>query len=89
MCQNGLEILSLLVNRLKEDFRPYIQTILHAVIDRLGRYSPPLIPKKYLSYFPFQILNFCMFYLVIEQGLFLCVQVIQKILFEKRLKISS
>lgn len=36
VCQNGLEVLSLLVNRLKEDFRPYIQTILHAVIDRLG-----------------------------------------------------
>ena len=52
MCQNGLEILSLLVNRLKEDFRPYIQTILHAVIDRLGRYSPPPHPKKILKLLP-------------------------------------
>ena len=38
VCQNGLEILSLLVVSLREDFRPYIQSMLPAVIDRLGTY---------------------------------------------------
>ena len=39
VCQNGLDILSLLANRLKEDFRHYIQTVLPAVIDRLGNWT--------------------------------------------------
>ena len=36
VCQNGLEILSLFADRMREDFRPYVQTILAATIDRLG-----------------------------------------------------
>lgn len=36
VCQHGLEILSLIADQMKEDFRPYIQTVLPAVTDRLG-----------------------------------------------------
>jgi len=32
----GIEILTFLVDRLGHDFRPYIQTVLPAIIDRLG-----------------------------------------------------
>lgn len=34
--QNGLEILSKLVVRLREDFRPYIASVLPACTDRMG-----------------------------------------------------
>ncbi|KAL1426601.1 hypothetical protein MTO96_018183 [Rhipicephalus appendiculatus] len=36
VAQNGLEILSILAERLKEDFRPYISTVISAAIDRMG-----------------------------------------------------
>ncbi|XP_077561916.1 CLIP-associating protein 1-B-like isoform X5 [Haemaphysalis longicornis] len=36
VAQNGLEILSILVERLKEDFRPYISTAISATVDRMG-----------------------------------------------------
>lgn len=34
--QNGIEILAILADRMKEDFRPYISTVLPAAADRLG-----------------------------------------------------
>lgn len=36
VAQNGLEILSLLAEKLKEDFRPYISTVIPAAVDRMG-----------------------------------------------------
>ncbi|KAL3231252.1 hypothetical protein MRX96_023309 [Rhipicephalus microplus] len=36
VAQNGLEILSILAERLKEDFRPYISTVIPATMDRMG-----------------------------------------------------
>ncbi|XP_075548307.1 CLIP-associating protein isoform X2 [Dermacentor variabilis] len=36
VAQNGLEILSILAERLKDDFRPYISTVISAAIDRMG-----------------------------------------------------
>lgn len=36
VAQNGLEILSILAERLKEDFRPYISTVVPAAVDRMG-----------------------------------------------------
>ncbi|CAN7983082.1 unnamed protein product, partial [Ixodes hexagonus] len=36
VAQNGLEILSLLAERMKEDFRPYISSVIPAAIDRMG-----------------------------------------------------
>ncbi|XP_013773539.1 CLIP-associating protein 1-A-like isoform X5 [Limulus polyphemus] len=34
--QNGLTILTLLADRMKDDFRPYISTVLSATVDRMG-----------------------------------------------------
>lgn len=34
--QNGLEVLSRVVVRLREDFRPYISSVLPACTDRMG-----------------------------------------------------
>ncbi|XP_022240436.1 CLIP-associating protein 1-B-like isoform X4 [Limulus polyphemus] len=34
--QNGLEILGLLADRMKDDFRPYISTVLSGTVDRMG-----------------------------------------------------
>lgn len=36
VCQNGLDILRLLVEKMRDDFRPFVQTVLPPVIDRLG-----------------------------------------------------
>lgn len=36
VCTNGLEILSFFVDRMGEDFRPYLSTVLPSTIDRLG-----------------------------------------------------
>ena len=36
VCQNGLEVLGLLAERMKEAFRHYIQTVLPPTVDRLG-----------------------------------------------------
>ncbi|XP_064471779.1 CLIP-associating protein 1-like isoform X2 [Ornithodoros turicata] len=36
VAQNGLEILTMLSDRLKEDFRPYISSVMSAAIDRMG-----------------------------------------------------
>lgn len=33
---NGIEVMTYLADRLGTDFRPYLQTVLPAVIDRLG-----------------------------------------------------
>lgn len=36
VAQNGLEILGILTEKLKEDFKPYISTVFSAAVDRLG-----------------------------------------------------
>ena len=41
VCQNGLEVLGLLAERMKEDFRHYIQTVLPPTVDRLGTWPSP------------------------------------------------
>lgn len=36
VCQNGLDAMTYLVDRMAGDFRPYLQTVLPPIIDRLG-----------------------------------------------------
>ncbi|KAK3927670.1 CLIP-associating protein, partial [Frankliniella fusca] len=36
VCQNGLDAMTYLVDRMGGDFRPYLQTVLPPIIDRLG-----------------------------------------------------
>lgn len=33
---NGLEVMTFLVDRMKEDFRPYLSSVVPSVADRLG-----------------------------------------------------
>lgn len=46
VAQKGLETMTALVERMKSDFKPYVPTVYHAIVDRLGSYQTFLTTKS-------------------------------------------